>query len=36
MMFRDGSVHHLSYSIDPLVWRSGGNRQDNSARPATP
>ena len=36
MMMCDGSVQHVSYSIDPLVFRSAGNRFTNSAWPATP
>jgi prepilin-type processing-associated H-X9-DG protein len=36
MMYCDGSVHHITYTIDPLVFRSGGNRFDNSAWPARP
>ena len=26
----DGSVHHISYSIDPNVFRQGGNRFSNA------
>jgi prepilin-type N-terminal cleavage/methylation domain-containing protein len=36
MMMCDGSVTHINYNIDPLVWRSGGNRFSDSAWPATP
>jgi hypothetical protein len=36
MMMCDGSIQHVSYAIDPLVFRSAGNRFNNSAWPATP
>jgi hypothetical protein len=29
MAMGDGSVHHISYSIDPNVFRAGGNRFSN-------
>ena len=34
MMMCDGSVSHIAYNIDPLVYRSGGNRFSDSAYPA--
>ena len=30
MMMADGSVHHISYTIDPNVFRQGGNRFSNA------
>jgi hypothetical protein len=27
MMMADGSVHFIKYSIDPNLFRHGGNRQ---------
>jgi hypothetical protein len=35
-MMWDGSVSHINYSIDPRVFRTGGNRLQESAWPATP
>ena len=31
MVFCDGSVHMISYTIDPLVHSYLGNRQDGQA-----
>jgi prepilin-type N-terminal cleavage/methylation domain-containing protein/prepilin-type processing-associated H-X9-DG protein len=35
MMMCDGSVHHISYSIDPDVFRQGGNRATTAVGPFT-
>jgi prepilin-type N-terminal cleavage/methylation domain-containing protein/prepilin-type processing-associated H-X9-DG protein len=35
MMMCDGSVHHISYSIDPDVFRQGGNRTSTAVGPFT-
>src|SRR5262245_20079522 len=35
MMMCDGSVHHISYSINPDVFRQGGNRTSTAVGPFT-
>ena len=35
MMMCDGSVHHIKYTINPDVFRQGGNRQTTAVGPFT-